>query len=68
MGYLEELKPGKRENACYVPAEDVDYGREGEYFSHGKEIHIYVWDPVKKVHVEQEVRQQKEYFDDSDLI
>lgn len=51
MDYLNDLKPGKRENAFYVKSNTVDNERVGVQSLNNRKIYIYVWDSQKKKHV-----------------
>lgn len=52
MEYLEELKPGKRENAFYVKSNFVDEEEIGVQSSKGGMFYVHLWDPGKKKYVE----------------
>ncbi len=59
MEYLDELKPGKRENAFYVKSNFVDEEKMGIQSDKSDKFYIYVWDPVKNQHVEKLVNHKE---------
>lgn len=51
MNDKNQLNPGKRENAFYIRSNIVDNDRVGEQSVKKKKMCVYVWDPVRKMHV-----------------
>lgn len=51
MNYLDDLKPGQRENAYYIKSNISGYDRLGIPSSENKKFYVYVWDPALKKHI-----------------
>lgn len=52
MNYLEELRPGKRENAFFLDSEDTSFENEAIQDLNVKDMHyIYNWDETQKKYV-----------------
>ncbi len=53
MSYLDELKPGKRENAFYIKSGVLQH--ENNYSEKQskvpKKVYVYEWDKEKKKHI-----------------
>ena len=50
MKTIDELKPGKKENAFFVESDNVSKDRTGFQSSKNKKFYIYEWNPDKRKH------------------